>query len=77
MVIEIRQSQMVFFAQVELPKTTDYDDMPPDVMIETVNGEALPKYVEQLNPMDVNIVEVDYGNQMTVVSGAGSEVSRA
>ena len=46
MVIEIRQSQMVFFAQVELPKTTDYDDMPPDVMIETVNGEALPKYVE-------------------------------
>ena len=68
---------MIFFAQVELPKTTDYDDMPPDVMIETVNGEALPKYVEQLNPMDVNIVEVDYGNQMTVVSGAGSEVSRA
>ena len=46
-------------------------------MMETANGEALPKYVEQLNPTDVNIVEVDFGHQMTVASGNNSEVSRA
>ena len=51
--------------------------MPPDVMMETANGEALPKYVEQLNPMDVNIVEVDFGHQMMVGTGDNSEVSRA
>ena len=46
-------------------------------MMETANGEALPKYVEQLNPMDVNIVEVDFGNHLAVTSVDNSEASRA
>lgn len=35
--------------------------MSPDDMIEAVRVNEHPKYIDELNPMEVNIVEVDYG----------------